>query len=439
MLYLMVGGAGCGFEISGTALDASGLGDGRGPDTPDETCGMACPLGCNAAGTACLELGPSNGIDPAWVAMGTVALMPTQNAVIDTDLGAVAIGGVPLTGVVYHQQAQPTCGGANTTTIGVFSFTSITIPEGITVSVRGSNALALIGAGPIVIEGILDVGGGRDCVDPPRCAGPGGFAGGLYDAFAPERGHGPGGGFPGYSANGPGDESGGGGGAACGDGGKGGDAGAAYVGGSGGTTYQTASLVPLCGGSGGGAGGPASYVSDPGARGGGGGGALQLVSATSITISSSSAASSGILASGAGGQGDKAQTIEDGGGGGGGGGAILLEAPTVTIAVGAAVVATGGGGGGGYNSGAIATDGQTATLTMISATGGPGVRRGGNGGAAAMQRGEDAPGPVGDGGAGGGGGAGRIRINVRANTTPTLAGTLSPSGTCATTGVVTTR
>jgi hypothetical protein len=53
--------------------------------------------------------------------------------------------------------------------------------------------------------------------------------------------------------------------------------------------------------------------------------------------------------------------------------------------------------------------------------------------------GEDAPGPVGDGGAGGGGAAGRIRLSSRSGAA-TIAGTLSPmAGTCTTEAKVMTR
>jgi hypothetical protein len=428
--------AGCAFHPGG------GPGDEReaGIEHDAAACSLTCPLGCDPSGQRCLELVPSNAIDPAWVGSGTVPLNATSDLVIDTELGTITAAGVPLSGIVFHPIAAVDCGNAKPIGIGVFSFTTITISDGVTVHAIGSRALAVVASGPIEIDGLLDVAGGTTCTDPPRCAGAGGFAGGLYDAFNPQAGDGPGGGGHGYSANGPGDESGGGGGAGCGNGGAGGDALAmVYVGGAGGSPYQAASLEPLCGGSGGGAGGPASYTGDPGERGGGGGGAVQLVSAVSVTIGSTSAAASGVTAGGAGGQGDKAQTIDDGGGGGGGGGAILIEAPQITVAAGAVLAANGGGGAGGYNSGAIANDGVAGLLSAAVALGGTGLRPGGSGGAGATVRGEDAPGPIGDGGAGGGGGTGRIRLNSRTGTC-TIAGVVSPSlGACATQGMVQTR
>lgn len=402
-------------------------------------CALDCPLGCDPSGTRCMELVPSNGLDPAWVQAGTAPLAPTADVVIDTDTGTITPA---VAGVVYHQVAPVDCGGGALVGIGVFSFSSIAIPPGVTVRAVGANALALLSAGPIELAGVLDASGGQitpACPDPPRCPGPGGFFGGLYDAFNPEDGHGPGGGGHGYSADGPGDESGGGGGATCGAGGRGGDVGdAAMPPGLGGVPFGAPTIVPLCGGAGGGAGGPASYLGDPGSRGGGGGGAVQLVSAVSVAIEATAAgAPSGITVAGGGGQGDKAATYDDGGGGGGAGGTILIEAPVISVDPGAVLAANGGGGGGGYNGGAIATDGTAGQLSNVAAPGGPGVRTGGTGAAGATLTGQDAQGPSGDGGAGGGGGAGRIRLDARDAMSVTLGGVVSPSaGTCTTTGVV---
>jgi hypothetical protein len=418
--------AGCGFAPQAIS---SGDDDARVDST---TCALDCPAGCDPTGTRCLELVPSNGIDPGWLP-GPAPLDATIDLVLDTDAGT--IDGIASTG--YHQVAAVDCGGGAIVGIGVFAFSTITIGDGVHVTAVGTRALALVSVGPIEIHGVIDASSGVGCPDPPRCAGPGGFAGGLYDAYNPQVGFGPGGGGHGYSADGPGNESGGGGGAACGSGGTGGDDGSGlYLPGLGGTAYLAAALVPLCGGSGGGAGGPASFVGDPGSRGGGGGGAVQIVSATSVTIGSTVGVA-GIRVAGGGGQGDKASTIDDGGGGGGAGGAILLEAPKIEVD--GVLAANGGGGGGGYNNGAVATDGESGQLSATAAAGGPGVRRGGNGGAGATIGGEIAPGPVGDGGAGGGGGAGRIRLNTRSSAA-TIAGTLSPSaGECATQGRIATR
>lgn len=416
------------------------IGGGSGGDggVDAAACSASCPLGCDTTNTRCLQLVPSNGIDPAWVGMGTGPLTATADVVIDTDAGTIT---PPVAGFAYHQVAPIDCGGGALVGIGAFSFTSITIAEGVRVRAVGTRALALLAAGAVEIDGVLDVSGGAatpTCNDPPRCAGAGSFDGGLYDALAPQIGFGPGGGGHGFSNNGPGNESGGGGGGGCGNGGAGGDDGSGmFVAGAGGTGYLAASLVPLCGGSGGGAGGPASFVGDPGSRGGGGGGAVQIVSTTSVTIgSTNSGLPSGITAGGGGGQGDKAATIDDGAGGGGAGGAILIEAPTIAIAADAIVAANGGGGGGGFNNGALSTDGTPGLLATTPAAGGPGVRRGGNGAAGATAAGENAPGPVGDGGAGGGGGSGRIRLDAL---TFSVVGGLSPSGACQTQGTLTTR
>lgn len=412
---LLVGG--CGFSLSLGTSDAS--------ETDDDA-----PIADGGRG----HIVPSNGLDPAWIDESATTFAPTTNGTIDTDTGTIT----GLGGLAFHTMPAVDCGGGAMIGIGVFAFAAVTIPAGIRMRVVGSRALAIVAAGPIHIDGVIDASSGLECgVNAPRCAGPGGFMGGNFDAFAPERGGGPSGGRPGYSANGPGDESGGGGGGACAAGGKGGDAGPSYLGGSGGEASMPAALVPLCGGSGGGAGGPASFAGDPGARGGGGGGAIQIVSNTEIAFGG---ALGGITVAGAGGQGDKAQTIDDGAGGGGAGGAILLEAPTITLAAGAVLVANGGGGGGGYNNTLVATDGSESTIASTSAAaGGPGVRRGGNGGAGTTNAGEAAPGPVGDGGAGGGGATGRIRLNTR-SASASLAGVVSPAiGTCTTQGTIATR
>jgi len=405
----------------------------------DASSPQSCPLGFVLTNMRCSELRPSNGIDPSWLTDGKVAFSPSQDLVIDTDLGTItdATGSNPLPAVVYRQTTPVDCGGGWMVGIGVFSFTTISIPEGVRVRVKGTRALALLASGAIAIEGLLDLrGSAAECSDP-SCAGPGGFAGSTFLMMPLQPGLGPGGGGYGYSVGGPGDEAGGGGGAACGNGGHGGDAGVTmYPGGAGGVAYVASSLIPLCGGSGGGTGGPASYASDPGGRGGGGGGAVQLVSATAVRVSSSSGTPSGIQAGGGGGQADHAQTYDDGGGGGGAGGSILIEAPTIAITSGAVLAANGGGGGGGYNSGAIATEGSPALLSSNPAPGGPGVRRGGMGSAGSNIGGENAPGPIGDGGAGGGGGGGRIRLNT-IDGTVTLTGELSPGmGACTSTGTV---
>ena len=385
------------------------------------------------------QLVPSNGIDPAWFAEASGELSPTEDLLIDTDQGTVLTQNskVPIPNVIHRKVAPVDCGASWPVGIGVFSFTRIHIPGGVTVRFTGSHAAALIASGSITIEGLLDLRGGA-CTDP-RCGGPGGFAGG-HVRNPIRRGEGPGSGTEGYGIGGEGDEAGGGGAGACGKGGKGADAGSTYPGGVGGSTYLKDALIPLCGGSGGGAGGFGTTMGESGQRGGGGGGAIQIVSKQSVTVSSTSASSSGIQVGGGGGQGDIGMNFNDGGGGGGSGGAILIEAPIISILSGAVLAANGGGGGGGYNNMQPTLHGEPGKLSSVAAVGGAGSRSsGGAGGASQGIQGSAATGPLMDGGGGGGGGVGRIRLNSLDGNV-TINGTLSPPiGSCASVGRVTMR
>lgn len=81
---------------------------------------------------------------------------------------------------------------------GVFQFTSIAIPAGVTVRIIGSNSAILLCQGTVSIAGALDASG----VDVaaagliPTAGGPGGYAGGVYL----QGGQGPGGGPPGVGS-----------------------------------------------------------------------------------------------------------------------------------------------------------------------------------------------------------------------------------------------
>lgn len=400
-----------------------------------EPCELSRKSCQNVAGD---RLVPSNGIDPAWFADAKGSLDPSQDLVIDTDLGTVVTlkDNKPIGDVSYHQVAAQDCGGSSVG-IGVFSFKKVRIPDGVRVRFTGARAAALMSPDEIVIEGLLDLRGSQaECADP-RCGGPGGFAGGL--AQLPNMlGGGPGGGGFGHGIGGDGDEAGGGGGGFCGTGGRGTDGSPPqmYPGGAGGKAYLSASLVPLCGGSGGGPGGLGKQGGDTGQRGGGGGGAIQIVSQTAVTIGSTSPAPSGIQVGGGGGQGDHGTNFNDGGGGGGAGGAILIEAPSITIGSGAVLAANGGSGAGGLNNvGKDTVNGLPAELSAMPVPGGAGdFRSGGAGGAGGTPNGSDASGSPGDGGAGGGGGVGRIRLNAL-DSVVSISGVLSPSqGNCTTIG-----
>ena len=387
-----------------------------------------CSLGCVAVAGRCAEIVPSGGIDPAWVDAGTAPLEPVQDVLINTDSGAVTAvsTGVPIPGAVFNVAAPVDCGGGRLVGAGVFSFSAIDIPDGVTVRAVGTNALALLASGPATIAGLIDVRGGLSACGAVTCAGPGGFAGGLAgDASAP--GDGPGGGGAGFNGGYYGNEAGGGGGGSCGSGGSGGSASVSEPGGAGGGSYPAAALAPLCGGSGGGSGAFGYGGSDLATQhGGGGGGAVQIVSAVSVSFLSTTPASpSGVNAGGGGGRADHLSTYDDGGGGGGAGGAILVEAPTILVEYDAVLAAGGGGGAGGYNGGMESLDGADGLLADAAAPGGGGFSAGGPGGAGAGVDGGNATG-TGDGGAGGGGGAGRIRLATRPASPSILRGTVSP-------------
>jgi len=393
---------------------------------------------CDLNRTQCrYDVIPSNGIDPGWFGEAQAKLSPTEDLVIDTDLGTVttAVSKQPLSDVSYHQVAEVDCGGGWKVGMGVFGWKQINIPDGVRVRFTGSRAAALIASGPIEIEGLLDLRGGLSECSDPSCAGPGGFVGGSLHRTTLQ-GSGPGGGVLGFGGgSGVGEEAGGGGGGACGVGGKGGDAGIdMYLGGNGGPAYLKSELVPLCGGSGGGSGGIGKSTIDPGQRGGGGGGAIQIVSQVSVSIRSSADTPSGIQAGGGGGQPDQDSNFNDGGGGGGSGGAILIEAPSISIGAGAVVAVNGGGGAGGFNETMKTNAGQPGLLSSTLAAGGMGTCSGGSGGAGSMPNGSAASGMPRDGGAGGGGAVGRIRLNSLDNGV-VLDGVLSPSmGDCQSTG-----
>lgn len=211
---------------------------------------------------------------------------------------------------------------------GVFNFTTINIPSGVTVRFARNAAntpVTMLATGDVTIAGAIDISGG-----PARggsggtiigqtggLGGPGGFDGGLAgngvvssDGGA---GLGPGGGAGGQG--GPQGFFGGGSGgyATAGSSGSGGTAG--------GAVYGSPALIPLIGGSGGGGG--AASPGTTGGGGGGGGGALLIASSGSITFTGTITA-----------QGGAGGNIPFFGtqifGGGGSGGAVRLVANTVT-------------------------------------------------------------------------------------------------------------
>jgi hypothetical protein len=215
---------------------------------------------------------------------------------------------------------------------GIFNFTTINIPTGVTVSFATRPGvrqppISLLATGNVVVAGRVDVSGengggggsGAQLSGNGGVAGPGGYDGGggsngLQGASG-GAGLGPGGGLPGSATAFPG------------------HAGhlIAALGVSGGRAYGDARLVPLIGGSGGG-GSASQFFGSTGGGGGGGGGALLIASSGTITLSGS------ITATGGGGGGSSGGPA----GGAGSGGAVRLVASTL---VGNASIDVSGGSG----------------------------------------------------------------------------------------------
>lgn len=268
-------------------------------------------------------------------------------------------------------------------TNGIFNFTTINIPAGVTVTFtkNASNTpVTLLATGDVTIAGTIDVSG-QTAINTgpglfgdrslPGSSGPGGFDGGRGGMPEVNR----------RAGNGLGPGAGGGGDFVSGLTNGGGGAGFGLAGVSNvynislaGTTYGSNSLVPLIGGSGGGGGvGAAAADGYVGSGGGGGGGAILIAASGTVNITGA------ILAKGGNGGNfvnSAANSLLSATGGGGSGGAIRLVAPSIvgggaltvtggltgTHSVTGALV--GGAGGKGRTSSEIATSG-TLTLTGL--------------------------------------------------------------------------
>ncbi|MDZ4350343.1 MAG: hypothetical protein U1A22_12500, partial [Xanthomonadaceae bacterium] len=245
---------------------------------------------------------------------------------------------------------------------GVFNFTSVNIPAGVTVRFERNTLntpVRILVSGNATIDGVIDVSGqpsapvgtaGDGVIADdglPGLGGPGGFDGGrggvpgTTSGVAGAQGIGPGGGFPAVgqtSVSGVVYGCGGAGGGYSSNGGTGGYIGPGNIGAcatvnrpAGGSSYGNERLLPLIGGSGGGGGsGGQSFAGSGG--GGGGGGILVAVSGT-LTVTGTIRANGGRagLAAGSG-----TGAI----GGGGSGGSIRLIASA--LAGNGALTATGG-------------------------------------------------------------------------------------------------
>lgn len=222
---------------------------------------------------------------------------------------------------------------------GVFNFTTVNIPAGVTITFnRATNnkPLTILATGDVVIAGTINVDGKPGNTNGTGgLGGPGGGSGGTggygFDqshSGMPGDGAGGGGGGIGSSVlTTPGGGGGGGFGLAGGPGGTGVNAGQP------GPKVGTVTILPLVGGSGGGGGG--TVANGRGGAGGGGGGGILIASSGTITINGT------IFARGGNGAGGSA------GGGGGAGGAIRLIANIINGT--GSLNASGSGAGGASN------------------------------------------------------------------------------------------
>jgi len=231
---------------------------------------------------------------------------------------------------------------------GIFNFTTINIPAGVTVSFATLTgvrhpAISFLATGNVVLGGRVDVsggnggagGGGAQLFTNGGVAGPGGYDGGAgangLQGSSGAAGLGPGGGLPGSATAFPG------------------SAGhlVAASGASGGRAYGDPRLVPLIGGSGGG-GGASQFFGATGGGGGGGGGALLLAASGTITFSGTITATGGVGGSSGGPA-----------GGSGSGGAVRIVATTLIGSVGIDV-----SGGAGASPGRIRVEALTNSATV---------------------------------------------------------------------------
>ena len=221
---------------------------------------------------------------------------------------------------------------------GVFNFTTVNIPSGVTITFTRSasnKSLTILASGDVVIAGTINLDGRiGNSNGSGGFGGPGGSSGGTggygFDqSFSGVPGDGPGAGGGGISSATT-SLPGGGGGGGYGTAGAPGPTGA--VSGQGGPRFGAVTILPLVGGSGGGGGG--SRPNARGGAGGGGGGAILVASSGTITIGGTIFARGGNGGSG------------NAGGGGGSGGAVRLIANTIT---GGGTMNVSGGGGGGAN------------------------------------------------------------------------------------------
>ena len=360
------------------------------------SCGNVCAPGATCVASSCFPPFPSTGSDGAFAPTANVTLAP-----------------------------------------GIYNYTTIHVPAGVTVTVSGNGILDLRATGAIEIDGAIDVSGGAggNVAVNAATGGSGGDTGTTLTATMGAAGIGGGGdpgGAPTATADGgaPGTAGGGvyGGGAGakagCGGGGGG------YSGGAGGDWLNgncaggtgSGGATSSAGGNSGSAlyNGSSGENQGPGMTGGGGGG-IGFLAATDLPMATT-------FRTGSGGGGGTGNGSLIGAGGGGGGGALRLASPvTITVSgnlfanggaggnaislvsLGVAGCATTGGGGGGGSGGAIYLASPTVAIESTAFV----TAKGGAGGTACPA-------------VGGAGGLGRVRFSM-GDASCTLAGTIIPA------------
>jgi hypothetical protein len=395
----------------------------------------ACPLGCSTTGGPhCNVIHPRAPVTTGdFDATGLVPVTLSASIYMSADNGQIGPTNMPLRqanndansyevhqGIGFHQVAIPGATGK----MGIYTFKTLKVNASVVVNTYGANAIAIVSAGDVTIDGELDV----TCIGNynvtvllgaahPWVAAPGGGAGGQPGVASVGFGTGGVGGVNADNAH----AAGGGGGGYADTGGTGGSMGAASTGGAGGMAYGDAMLTTLVGGAGGGAGGQNGSLN---MSYGGGGGGLALVVAMGTVTLGAGGSTGGVNVGGCGGT----TNVGVGGGAGGSGGTILVQAVAVHVAANGALAANGGSGAAGNAAPGTATNGKTGTLGSAAATGGQtgGAADGGNGGAASTTSGTNGGSTTGAGG-GAGGSVGRIRVESQSGSaTVDSGGAVSP-------------
>jgi len=172
---------------------------------PDGTAQMmtTCSLGCSMMGGAhCEQMYPRAPVSRSD--FDTTNLTPVSLAAgggISTETGLIGAGMNPIRhanmdpntyevhdGIGFHVVAIP----GQTGKMGIYTFKSLTLAQGQSLNAYGNNALALVSASDMTINGVVDVtcagnvflaGGGPNA--KPYLAGPGGGAGGAGQEVRP--------------------------------------------------------------------------------------------------------------------------------------------------------------------------------------------------------------------------------------------------------------